>query len=200
MAGEFLGLLENRQLAAALANDDLVSHIHLIGRDVDLAAVNVDVAVAHQLAGLAAGNAEAEAMHDGVEAALQLLQEHFASHSFGSRGLFKIVTELAFLGEIHQLGLLLLAELKAIADDFRLAVLTVLARGEVALLDRTLVAEAFGAFEEELDALAAAETTYGISVTCQVASPLDDRFTGLASPFFPDNEGLWPLAIGFWLK
>jgi hypothetical protein len=76
----------------------------------------------------------------------------------------------------------------------------VLTGSEVALLEGTLIAEAFWAFEEELDALAAAETTYRISVTCQVVLLLDDRFTGLASPFFPDDEGFWPLAVGFWLK
>jgi hypothetical protein len=63
----------------------------------------------------------------------------------------------------------------------------VLAGSKIALLDGTLIAEAFGAFEEQLHALAAAETTDGISITCQVASPLDDRFTGLASPFVPDG-------------
>jgi hypothetical protein len=73
----------------------------------------------------------------------------------------------------------------------------VLAGSEVALLDGTLITEAFWAFEEELDALAAAETTYGIGITCQVASPLDDRFTGLASPFFPDDRAFGPQLFAF---
>jgi hypothetical protein len=64
-----------------------------------------------------------------------------------------------------------------------------LARSEIALLNGTLVAEALGAFEEQLHALAAAETTDGIGITCQVVfSSLDDRFTGLASPFVPDQD------------
>ncbi|SPE45587.1 hypothetical protein SBA7_900029 [Candidatus Sulfotelmatobacter sp. SbA7] len=200
MTGKFLGLLENRQLAATLADGNLVAHIRLVRGDVDLAAVHMHVAVAHQLAGLTTGNAEAEAMHDRVQAAFQLLQKHFASHTLGACRFLEVVTELAFLSEVHALGLLLFAQLQTVAHDFRLAVLTVLAGGEVALLDGTLIAEAFWAFEEELNALAAAETTYGIGITRQVVSPLDDRFTGLASPFFPDDEGLWPLAIGFWLK
>jgi hypothetical protein len=63
-----------------------------------------------------------------------------------------------------------------------------LAGRKIPLLDGTLIAEALGAFEEQLHALAAAETTDWIGVTCQVVfSLLDDRFTGLASPFFPDE-------------
>jgi hypothetical protein len=64
-----------------------------------------------------------------------------------------------------------------------------LAGSKVTLLDGTLIAEALGAFEEQLHALAAAETTDGIGITCQVVfSLLDDRFTGLASPFVPDEN------------
>src|SRR5580698_1215400 len=107
-------------------------------------------------------------MNNRIQAALQLLQEHFAGHALGPRSLLKIVAELALLGKVHALGLLLFAELQTIAHDFRLAVFTVLAGSEIALLDGTLIAKALGAFEEELDALAAAETTYGIGVTCQV--------------------------------
>jgi hypothetical protein len=64
-----------------------------------------------------------------------------------------------------------------------------LARGKISLLDGTLIAEALGAFEEQFHALAAAETTDGIGITRQVVfSLLDDRFTGLASPFIPDEN------------
>jgi hypothetical protein len=63
-----------------------------------------------------------------------------------------------------------------------------LSGGEVALLDRTLIAEALCAFEEQLHALAAAQTADCIGITRQVSSPLDDRFTGLASPFVPDGK------------
>src|ERR1700682_4575150 len=80
-----------------------------------------------------------------------------------------------------------------IAFDLGLAVLTMLSRGEVTLLDRTFIAEAFGAFEEQLHPLAAAETANCIGITCQVVLLLDDRFTGLASPFVPD-ENQWSAA------
>jgi hypothetical protein len=46
-----------------------------------------------------------------------------------------------------------------------------LSRSEVTLFDGAFIAETFCAFEEQLHALAAAETADGISVTGQVVSP-----------------------------
>jgi hypothetical protein len=65
-----------------------------------------------------------------------------------------------------------------------------LSGSEVALLDGTLIAKTLCAFEEKLHALAAAQTADWIGITGQVVLLLDDRFTGLASPFVPDeNQG-----------
>ncbi len=89
----------------------------------------------NQLAGLTTGNPEAEPVNHVVETALELLQKNFASNAAGLRSFFKIISKLAFLGEIHALGFLLLAQLEAISYDFRFAVLAVLAGSEVALLD-----------------------------------------------------------------
>src|SRR5579862_8035741 len=188
MAGEFFRRFENRQLQAAFADRNLFANTHLVGGNVDLAAIHLNVAMTHKLARLTTRHAEAQAVDNVVQAALKLLQEQFAGDAFGAGGLLEIISELAFLGEVNTLGLLFLAQLQAVAHDFRLTVLAVLAGSKIALLDGTLIAEAFGAFEEQLHALAAAETTDGIGITCQVASPLDDRFTGLASPFVPDGK------------
>jgi hypothetical protein len=68
-----------------------------------------------------------------------------------------------------------------------------LSGSEVALLDGTLIAKTLCAFEEQLHALAAAQAADCIGITGQVSSPLDDRFTGLASPFVPD-ENQWLVA------
>src|SRR5580693_517667 len=65
-----------------------------------------------------------------------------------------------------------------------------LSGSEIALLDGALIAKALRAFEEQLHALAAAQTANCIGITCQIVLLLDDRFTGLASPFVPDeNQG-----------
>jgi hypothetical protein len=148
----------------------------------------VDVAVPHQLTGLATGHSESKAVDHVVQATLQLLQQHLAGHTPGAGRFLEIVPELAFLGKVNALGLLLLAQLQAVANDLGFAVLAMLAGSKIPLLDGTLIAEAFSAFEEQLHALAAAETTDGIGITRQVVfSLLDDRFTGLASPFVPDE-------------
>ncbi len=82
--------------------------------------------------------------------------------------LLEVVAELAFLGEVHALRLLLLAKLKSVAHDLGLAVLTVLPGCEIALFDRTLVREALCALEEQFHSLAAAKAAYCVSVPCQV--------------------------------
>ena len=97
-----------------------------------------------------------------------MLQEQFAGHALGAGRLLEVITELAFLGKVDALGFLLLAQLKTVTDDFRLAILTVLPGGEVTLLDRTFIAETFSALEEQLHALTATETANCIFITCQV--------------------------------
>jgi hypothetical protein len=124
------------------------------------------------------------------------LQKHFAGNAASPGRFLEIIAELAFLGKVDALGFLLFAQLQAVADNLGLAVLAMLARSKIPLLDGTLIAEALGAFEEQLHALAAAETADGIGITRQVVfSLLDDRFTGLASPFVPDQNQF--LVAGF---
>src|ERR1017187_293566 len=53
-AGKVARLFEHNQLFRAFADRDLVANLALEGRDVDLAAVYLDVAVANQLARLTA--------------------------------------------------------------------------------------------------------------------------------------------------
>ncbi len=71
-----------------------------------------------------------------------MLEQHLAGDALGTGGTLEVVAELAFLGEVDALRLLLFAKLQAVAYDFRLAVLTMLAGCEIALFNRTLVREA----------------------------------------------------------
>ena len=48
--------------------------VHLVRRNVDLASVDLNMAVTHQLASLAAGNSKSEAVDNVVQAPFQLLQ------------------------------------------------------------------------------------------------------------------------------
>ena len=65
-------------------------------RNIALAAVDLDVAMADDLAGLRAAGAEAHAVDDAIEAALQAGHQIFAGDAFGRGGLFEVVAELAF--------------------------------------------------------------------------------------------------------
>src|SRR5579864_2556133 len=156
VTGKLLGQLKYRQLLAVFANGNFLARAHFIGRNVDLAIVDRDVSVTHQLPCLASRLRETQTVHNVVKTAFELLQQTLAGHALGARGLLKVVAELAFLREIDALGFLLLAELQAITDNFGLAVLPMLSGGEIALLDRTFIAEALCALEEQLHPLAAA--------------------------------------------
>ncbi len=156
MTGKFLRRLENCQLLAVLANGDLFTRAHLVRRDVYLAAIHLDMTMPYQLPGLTAGNAEAHTVDNVVQPAFELLQQDFAGHALGARGLLEVVAELPFLGKVHTLGLLLLAQLQTVAHNLGFSVFSVLTRSEVTLLDRAFIGEAFGALEEQLHALTAA--------------------------------------------
>ncbi len=149
--GEVLRLFENDQGLRTFADRDLVADLALEGRDVDLAAVDLNVTVTDDLTSLAAAHREAEAVGDVVEAGLKLLEQQFAGDAGLVRGLLVVGAELRLEGEVDALGLLLLAKLQTVADDLlHLAGLAVLAWGEVALLDGAFLGEALGSLEEEL--------------------------------------------------
>ena len=101
----------------------------------------VNVAVANDLAGLAARDGKAQPVGHVVQTALQLLDEQFAGDAAGAVGLLVVLAELAFEREVHALGLLLLVQLQAVAHDLGLAIFAVLAGRKVALLDRATVGE-----------------------------------------------------------
>ncbi len=122
----------------------------------------------HQLTRLTPRDGKAEAVDDAVQTALQLLQQDFAGNALGAGGLLEVIAELAFLREVHTLRLLLFAKLQAVADDLGLAILTVLAGSEIALLDRTFVRKALSALEEQLHAFATAKAAYCVFISCQV--------------------------------
>src|SRR5271165_4542368 len=153
MAGEVFGDLQNGKLVARLAHRDFVPGIDLERRDVHLPAVHRDVAVTDELPGLTPRHRESEAVDDVVEPALQLLEQHLAGDALGAGGAFEIVAELLFLGEVDALRLLLLAKLQAVAHDFRLAVLAMLAGGEIAFFDSALFAVAAFTLQIKLHAL-----------------------------------------------
>ena len=110
--------------------------------------------MAHDLAGLGARGAEAHAIHHGVEARLeQLQQQPLAGHALGARRLGVGLAELALEQAVDVAHLLLLAQLLAVVGKPRAALLAVLAGRVGTALDRALVGEALLSLEEELLAL-----------------------------------------------
>src|SRR5690242_2395755 len=134
-AGKVLRLFEDGERLRAFANRNLVADLALERRDVDLAAIYLNVAVANKLPRLAAADGEAEAVADVVQAGLKLLQQKLAGHAGAVGGLLVVGAELGLEREVDALGLLLLAQLEAVADDlFLLLGLAMLAGRKVALL------------------------------------------------------------------
>src|SRR5579864_8016330 len=116
------------------------------------------MSMAHQLPRLTPRLGKSQPVHHVVETAFQLLQKLLAGNPLRARSLLKVITELAFLREVDALRYLLLAQLQAVAHNFGLPVLPMLSGSEVALLDWALITETLCAFEEQLHALAAAQT------------------------------------------
>src|SRR5256885_1824338 len=156
MAGEFLRQLEHGELLAVFANGNFLARAHLVRRNINLAVVDCNVPVPHQLPRLAPRLCEAKTEHNVVKTPLQLLQQQFTRYALGASSLLKIVAELPFLREVDALRLLLFTQLQTVAHDLGFAVFPMLSRSEVALLDGTLIAKTLCAFEKQLHPLAAA--------------------------------------------
>ncbi len=159
-----------KQLLGALADGDFVADVHLVGRNVHLPAVDGDVAVANHLARLTPRDGKAKTESHVVQAPFELLNQQFAGDARGAVGLFVVLAELAFEGEVHALGLLLFVQLQAVAHNFGLAVFAVLAGSKIALFNWTAIGGAFGALQKELGAFATAKAADGSCITCHFFS------------------------------
>src|SRR5713101_11766 len=60
---------------------DLVASLHIVGSDVDRAAVDEHMAVRHQLPRSAASVGEAEAIHNVVQSCFEKLKKRFTGHT-----------------------------------------------------------------------------------------------------------------------
>src|SRR3954469_14397286 len=142
----------------------------LVARDVHPAAVDRPVAVADELASLAARGREAKTDEHVVEAPLEEGQQVLAGDPGLPRRLLVVVAELLLEHPVVALGLLLLAKLNAVLG-LLLAPAAVVARRVRAPLDAALVGEAALALEEQLLPLAAALLALRASVSSH-ACPL----------------------------
>src|SRR4051794_19763212 len=161
---------ERRHLHARRAHLDDVVLADEERRDVDLLAVDQEVAVLHELAGHVTAVREAGAVDDVVEPTLEQLEKVLAGLAGTPVGLLVITAELLLEHAVDAGALLLLPLLQQV-----LAVLgapaTVLARRVGPDLDRALRRLALAALEEQLHLLAAATLAVRAGVPSHVSNP-----------------------------
>ena len=109
--------LDDEHAAGLVAEPDDVALADAVARDVDPAAVDLDVAVADELAGLGPGGRPAGAVHDVVEALLAVAEQVLARHALAAVGLVVEVAELLLGEAVGEAGLLLLLELQQVLAD-----------------------------------------------------------------------------------
>ena len=76
MAGKVARDLDHASDSCCLRERDLIAHIHLVRRNVHLAAIHFHVAVANKLPRLTARTRIAHAESNVIQTTLQLLQKH----------------------------------------------------------------------------------------------------------------------------
>src|SRR5687768_15840934 len=138
--GRLDGLADLIVLAALFPHLNHVALADLIGGDVDLLAVDLDVAVADELPRLGAGGCEAEGVDHVVEPELELA-EQVVTGDAGARGrAVEVDPELILEQAVNALDLLFLAKLDTVSEHLGTAA-SVLAGRVIAALDGALVLE-----------------------------------------------------------
>src|SRR5215203_376981 len=137
-----------------LERDDVV-RLDLVAGDVDAAAVDREVAVTNELAGLRARGGEPEPVDDIVEARLEDSEQVLARDPTDAIRLLVVGAELVLEQAVIAARLLLLAQLEQVLALLDPAA-AVLAGWVAAALDGALLGQAALALEEELHPLAAA--------------------------------------------
>src|SRR6266508_1381771 len=137
--------------ALCLDRHDL-TFAHPVRRDRDLAAVDRDVAVAHELTRLRPRRRKPQGIDDVVQAPLELLEEVRSRDSLAALGAREGEPELPLEKAVDALDLLLLAKLNAVAQELR-APAAMLPRRVIAPLDGAFVLEAAVPLQEQLHPL-----------------------------------------------
>src|SRR5437868_9638872 len=110
-AGRFHSLADLFVLAALLADLDRVSLANLVGGDIGLLPVHLDVVVANELPGLGARSGEVERVDDVVQTHLQLPEQVLTRDPLALFGALEVEPELALQQAVDPLDLLLFTKL-----------------------------------------------------------------------------------------
>src|SRR5581483_1233168 len=158
-----------------------VARAHEVRGHVDLAAVDGEVPVAHELAGLGARGRKPEPVGDVVEPPLEELQQHVAGDTLAPVGEVEVAAELPLEQTVDAPELLLLAELDRVLRELRPR-LAVLAGRIIAPLDGALVRVAPLALQKQLEPLPPAEAADRARVPCHWLPPHTRRRLGGRQP------------------
>ena len=94
--GEFSRGQNGGELLGLAAQFDHIAVLHLIGRDIDLLAVDQHMTVIDDLARGENGRREFHAIDDGIQAAFQQLDQNFAVVALAAHSFLVIAAELTF--------------------------------------------------------------------------------------------------------
>src|SRR5438094_1060445 len=149
------GILDPVDVLALFLDGSPSADAHGIGGDVDKPAVDGDVSVRDELAGVTTRGGEASPVDDVVEPRLQQAEQVEAGDAGHLRGSVEVEPELALEQEVDAARALLGAQLDPVVGHLAAANLGVHAGRHRATVEGAL-GEALLSLEEELDALAAA--------------------------------------------
>ncbi len=99
---------------------DHITRLNRIGGDIDLAAIDVEVSMAHELTGLGSAGRQTHAVKSIVKPTLEHAEHQFAGDTFLSNRLLVKIPKLSFKNAIVATSFLLFAQLKTVADDLGL--------------------------------------------------------------------------------
>src|SRR4051794_40426832 len=181
---------ERGHLQRLLAHVDHVVLGHLERRDVDLATVDAEVTVCHELAGVAARPGEPCAVDHVVEAALEQLQQVVTRLALPARGLGVVVVELLLEHAVGEASLLLLAQLEQVLALLDPAA-AVLARRVGATLVRRVAAD-------EVDTETARLLGHGAGVAGHGSVSLSQS-RGQTRRRLGGRQPLWGVGVTSWM-
>src|SRR3990172_7383623 len=144
---------------------DLITYLYRTGGDIGHAAVQHDVAVAHDLPRLGARVAEAEPEDDVVQPLLQQADQRLARDAGPPHRIPVVATELALHEAVDKAGPLLLPQLERAVGDAPPAGVLLLAGWRGPALERALGRHATVALEVELVPVATAQSADRSGVT-----------------------------------
>src|SRR3954451_21381134 len=168
---------ERGRLQGLLRDVDDVVLADLVRRDVDLLAVDPEVAVHDELAGVATRAGEPGAVDHVVEAALEELQQVVAGLALATAGFLVVADELLLHHAVGETSLLLLTELQEVLGLLD-ATAAVLAGGVGTLLEGSVAADEVDTETARLAGHGAGVAGHVLSVSLSVSGQTRRRLGG----------------------